>query len=152
MFGGNKGSKSPRYNHGPLVKSGPTRGKNRSRNSGGRWRSKRSDAGSSRKGGCFITTAACEHMGRPDNCHELTTLRSFRDQHLLATAEGRAIVRHYYQVAPGVAERLRGRSELEAVWRVVTSCVQAIEDGRYDDATHAYMEMVRSLEEGSEKK
>lgn len=148
MFGGNKGSKSPRYNHGPLVKSGPTKGKNRSRDSGGRWRAKRSDAGSTRKSGCFITTAACEHKGRPDDCYELTTLRDFRDQHLLATEEGRALVQHYYEVGPDIAARLKGHPELDQVWRVVTRCVQAIDEGRHGEATHMYMEMVRSLEGG----
>lgn len=41
-------SKSPKDNHGPLVKTGPTAGQNRSRNKDGRWREKRSDAGKSR--------------------------------------------------------------------------------------------------------
>jgi hypothetical protein len=35
---------SPIKNGGPLVKSGPTFGKVRSRNQNGRWRKKRSDA------------------------------------------------------------------------------------------------------------
>ena len=35
---------APQFNHGPLIKSGPTFGFNRSRNSDGRWRRKRSDA------------------------------------------------------------------------------------------------------------
>lgn len=35
---------SPIFNGGPLVKSGPTFGKLRSRNKDGRWRRKRSDA------------------------------------------------------------------------------------------------------------
>lgn len=39
---------SPKDTHGPIVKTGPTAGKNRSRNSNGRWRSKRSDAGKKR--------------------------------------------------------------------------------------------------------
>lgn len=39
---------SPRYTHGPIVKTGPTAGQNRSRNKDGRWRAKRSDAGKSR--------------------------------------------------------------------------------------------------------
>jgi len=43
--GGNKRrSWSPRDNHGPVVRSGPTYGKNRSRNNDGQWRKKRSDA------------------------------------------------------------------------------------------------------------
>lgn len=45
----NTNSKSPRYTHGPVVKTGPTSGKNRSRNKNGQWRAKRSDAGTKRK-------------------------------------------------------------------------------------------------------
>lgn len=45
----NKKDKSPKNNHGPLVKTGPTSGKNRSRNKNGQWRAKRSDAGIKRK-------------------------------------------------------------------------------------------------------
>ena len=37
-------SKAPQYNHGPVVKTGPTYGQNRSRNNNGTWRRKRSDA------------------------------------------------------------------------------------------------------------
>lgn len=36
---------SPKDTHGPIVKTGPTAGENRSRNSDGSWRAKRSDAG-----------------------------------------------------------------------------------------------------------
>ena len=42
-------SLSPRYTHGPTVKTGPTAGQNRSRNSNGQWRRKRSDTGVPRK-------------------------------------------------------------------------------------------------------
>lgn len=42
-------SKSPRETGGPVVKTGPTAGQNRSRNDDGTWRKKRSDAGQSRK-------------------------------------------------------------------------------------------------------
>lgn len=41
-------SKSPRATNGPVVKSGPTAGNNRSRNNDGQWRAKRSDAGAKR--------------------------------------------------------------------------------------------------------
>ena len=40
---------SPRETGGPLVKTGPTAGQNRSRNKNGQWRRKRSDAGKKRK-------------------------------------------------------------------------------------------------------
>lgn len=45
----NKKDKSPRNNHGPLVKTGPTAGNNRTRNKNGQWRRKRSDAGTKKK-------------------------------------------------------------------------------------------------------
>lgn len=42
------GSKSPRETGGPMVRTGPTAGQNRSRNKNGEWRRKRSDAGKPR--------------------------------------------------------------------------------------------------------
>lgn len=41
-------SKSPKNTGGPVVKTGPTAGNNRSRNDDGQWRAKRSDAGKPR--------------------------------------------------------------------------------------------------------
>ena len=40
--------KSPRETGGPVVRTGPTSGQNRSRNNDGSWRKKRSDAGTKR--------------------------------------------------------------------------------------------------------
>jgi len=40
--------KTPRETGGPVVRTGPTSGSNRSRNSDGQWRKKRNDAGKSR--------------------------------------------------------------------------------------------------------
>ncbi len=37
-------NKPPKETGGPVVKTGPTRGQNRSRNDDGSWRKKRSDA------------------------------------------------------------------------------------------------------------
>lgn len=41
-------NKSPKDTKGPVVKTGPTAGENRSRNKDGRWRAKRSDTGKKR--------------------------------------------------------------------------------------------------------
>lgn len=40
---------SPKDTKGPIVKTGPTAGQNRSRNADGQWRKKRSDTGTTRK-------------------------------------------------------------------------------------------------------
>lgn len=39
---------SPKDTKGPIVKTGPTAGENRTRNDNGEWRKKRSDAGKPR--------------------------------------------------------------------------------------------------------
>lgn len=39
----------PNKTGGPVVKTGPTAGENRSRNNDGRWHGKRSDAGTKKK-------------------------------------------------------------------------------------------------------
>lgn len=44
-------AKPPKDTQGLIVGTGPTRGHNRSRNKDGRWRAKRSDAGTAREGG-----------------------------------------------------------------------------------------------------
>ena len=44
-------NKAPRYTGGPVVKTGPTAGQNRTRNNDGSWRAKRSDAGVKRSSG-----------------------------------------------------------------------------------------------------
>lgn len=41
-------NKSPNQTGGPVVKTGPTAGQNRSRNEDGQWHAKRSDAGQPR--------------------------------------------------------------------------------------------------------
>ena len=42
-------NESPKNTNGPVVKTGPTSGENRSRNKNGQWRAKRSDTGTTRK-------------------------------------------------------------------------------------------------------
>ena len=141
-------SKSPRDTNGPVVKTGPTFGQNRSRNNDGRWHKKRSDAGHSRKkSGCFITTAVCEFRGLPDDCLELRTLRAFRDQYLLSSAAGRGLVAQYYAIAPAIAERLTEPADLERVWLSIQSCMTAIESKRFEDASLEYQTVVRALAE-----
>lgn len=44
---------SPKDTHGPIVKTGPTAGQNRSRRKDGPWRRKRSDAGKKRQSKLF---------------------------------------------------------------------------------------------------
>lgn len=66
---------------------------------------------------CFLTTACVKIMGKPDDCIELTTLRHFRDTHLLNSAEGKALVKEYYHIAPKIIEQISLRKEQEEVYK-----------------------------------
>lgn len=144
MFGKKDPNKSPKDTGGPVVKTGPTRGNNRSRNDDGQWRKKRSDTGTKKKG-CYITTAVCEFRGLPDNCHELISLRAFRDDVLLPTVEGRNLVEHYYEIAPSIAASLRDPVEIEAVWKSIQECLASITAGKNDEAIAKYKSMTYGL-------
>ena len=141
-------AKSPKDTGGPVVKTGPTAGKNRSRNSDGAWRKKRSDSGKSKKSGgfCFLTTAACQFKGLPDDCHELEVLRAFRDNHLLTTVDGRKMVETYYSIAPEISQKLNKEADLETVWVAVCKCVFFIESHQYKQAIKTYKSMVETMQ------
>lgn len=146
-------SKSPKDNGGPLVKTGPTRGEVRSRNQDGQWRAKRSDAGKPRerkdskndKRGCFLTTAACEHRGLPDDCYELQVMRAFRDDVLTGMPGGHAMIEAYYEIAPRLVPLLCDEAVAEGVWRDIETTVAFIEAGQHANAVSAYQKMVGSL-------
>ena len=51
---------------------------------------------STKKNGCFITTATCAEYGKPDNCYELTMFRKFRDEWLSKQPDGLKLIEEYY--------------------------------------------------------
>jgi hypothetical protein len=140
---------SPKDTKGPIVKTGPTKGQNRSRNTDGQWRKKREDTGKSREkkkgSGRFITTAACEYRGLPDDCYELQVLRSFRDNYLMQTPEGEALVARYYSEAPVIAECLTRSEDLEYAWSSISRCVKLVEEREYEQAIRQYRDMFHNL-------
>lgn len=139
--------KSPKDTHGPVVKSGPTAGQNRSRRDDGGWRRKRSDAGKTRsndKGGCFLTTAACRYRGLPDDCYELGVLRQFRDEFLLTSPERAPLVDEYYAEAPRIAADLTP-NDLRVVWETVCTCIADIEAGHREKALSRYQDLFLRL-------
>jgi hypothetical protein len=131
------------------VKTGPTRGQNRSRNKDGRWREKRSDAGKSRdktgSGGCFITAAACLYRGLPDDCKELQTLRQFRDTYILTLPNGARMIEEYYKSAPRIVPLLTAEEDFAEVWTAITKSVALIDSHQPAEALAVYEEMVSAL-------
>ena len=42
---------------------------------------------------CYITTAVCKSLNKPDDCYELNLLREYRDQYLMRTKDGEILVK-----------------------------------------------------------
>lgn len=83
---------------------------------------------------CFITTAVCSESGLPDDCHELTVLRAFRDRHMNSSAERQAMVNQYYSQAPGIVERINSSPRRTAIYnelreRFIGPAVEAASKG-----------------------
>lgn len=103
-------------------------------------------------GFCFITTAVCEHMGLPDDCSELQTLRNFRDTYMTkgVGAKARAkLVKEYYEVAPGIVDGLNKLPENERAhvyhvlrYNFLTVCMCQISQGDNENALVTYTSMV----------
>ena len=70
---------------------------------------------------CFLTTFCVEYMGKPDDCPELTGLRQFRDEVLLTSDEGLALVKEYYAIAPGIVKAIKSYQNRSAVFEGIYS-------------------------------
>lgn len=66
--------------------------------------------------GCYLTTAAVDTVGLADDCWELQTLRRFRDNFLVLSSGGRALIATYYACAPELVRRVSRRPDARTQW------------------------------------
>lgn len=107
--------------------------------------------GGFKKGLCYITTAVCRSLDKPDDCYELTLLRNYRDQYLLESKEGMETVNEYYNIAPTIVKRIDRQEDSASIyagiWQDYLSlCVRLIEEGKKKECQMLYSDMVRKLE------
>ena len=100
---------------------------------------------------CYITTAVCKSLGKPDNCYELTLLRDYRDGYLAGQEGGAGIIKEYYNIAPTIVkriDRMENSAELyQQIWeRYLKPCVSLIEEERREECRKVYTDMVHSLQ------
>lgn len=100
---------------------------------------------------CYITTAVCRSIDKPDDCYELNTLRAYRDGYLSETEEGRRIVEEYYNIAPTIVKRIDRQEDAHNIYRGIweeylSRCIRLIEEDEKDKCKELYISMVRSLE------
>ena len=101
---------------------------------------------------CYITTAVCESMKKPDDCYELQTFRDFRDGYLMETEAGRELVEEYYEIAPGIVmliDMQRDAKEIyEGIYRdYLAPCLGFIREGKKEACREHYVSMMCELKE-----
>ena len=102
------------------------------------------------RNGCFITTAVCEHTGKPDDCADLTELRRFRDHWLVRQEGGKELIDEYYRIAPIIVECLDGLANpgeayRELLERYIEPCVTLSKKGQCEECLELYKSMVETL-------
>lgn len=99
---------------------------------------------------CFLSTACAQGIGLSDDCPDLVALRAFRDQHLLRTKRGQALVRKYYDIAPSICDAVNSWPNSELRWSTIHSelvrpCVYLIQTGQFILAERHYQGYVLRL-------
>jgi hypothetical protein len=91
---------------------------------------------------CFLTSAVVHWAGKTDDCHELTTLRRFRDGYMRGLSDGEAMIGDYYAHAPRVVrsieEQKLGEQEWPKIYQMVQKAVRLIEAGDKREALKLY--------------
>jgi len=106
--------------------------------------------GGFRRRWCYITTAVCESLNKPDDCYELTLLRSYRDEYLMQSEEGEKIVQEYYNIAPTIVKHIGRADNAQEIYkniydRYLSSCIQLIEADQMEECRSLYSDMVKDL-------
>lgn len=97
-------------------------------------------------GGCYITTATCKLYGKPDDCHELTMMRKFRDEFVRPNYPKE--VEDYYATAPEIVKKIESREDANTIWadlyrHYIVPAVAFAQDGLYEQTYEVYTEMVK---------
>lgn len=90
---------------------------------------------------CFITTAVCNHLGLPDDCKELETLRKFRDNYMKENHPEE--IAQYYAEAPAIVDKINSREDRAYIWKIfydnyISIAVGAINNEDYYFAYRIY--------------
>ena len=106
---------------------------------------------STKKEGCFITTATCQALNKPDNCYELTKFREYRDNWLINQLDGEKIIQKYYEIAPNIVYNINKSKDkykiYQEIWnKSLKKCLGLIELKKYEECKETYIKMVEELE------
>lgn len=95
------------------------------------------------KGLCFITSACMKAARLPDDCHELETLRRFREDYVAKVPGGEELIAEYRSTAPAVVRAIDQHPDGKQLYgqiydEMVRPCVALIESGAGQAALDLY--------------
>lgn len=99
---------------------------------------------------CYITTAVCKALNKPEDCSEMIRLKEYRDGYFSRQPEGEALIEEYYNISPTILKRIektsQGKEKYLWIWnRFLLPCLSALEQGREAECGLIYQEMVNQL-------
>lgn len=114
------------------------------------YESRKRSGGRKSRGGCYITTAVCQSLAKPDNCFELNAIRKFRDNWLKHQEDGNEIVENYYRLAPLIVEKINNGLDSDRIYLEIWNSYlkqffEMICGGKNEMAKKIYLNMVDDL-------
>ena len=99
---------------------------------------------------CFITTAVCGSLNKPDDCDELMSMRWLRDKLKAEDEDMAALIEEYYRVAPLVVKKIDNTADAPAIYRQlwdnsISKIYGDIKHKDYRDAKLRYISMLENL-------
>lgn len=103
-------------------------------------------------GGCYITTAVCKSLNKPDNCHISYSFRKFRDEWLKKQEDGQALIQEYYLTAPNIVNQIDQCDNSSDIYKFIydnylLQCYKMIKHKQYRQCKNLYIKMVRDLQD-----
>lgn len=98
-------------------------------------------------GGCYLTTAMCQILGKEDNCYELNTLRNFREDYMRHTPEGIKLLEEYEIISPPIVTKLLSKNNRKEIANnmlinYINVAIDLIHKKDFEKAINKYKEMV----------
>jgi hypothetical protein len=99
---------------------------------------------------CFLTSACVAYKGLLDDGYTLNTLRSFRDNYMSQSNEGRQLVAEYHQIGPELIYRINQQKNADEFWDhiyevLIKPSLSKIEIGQMKEAMQYYAGYVEKL-------
>lgn len=99
---------------------------------------------------CFVTTAVCCGLQKPQDCREIMLMKQFRDGYFAGSEDGRSLTQEYYDIAPTIVKRIAKEADPEEKYRYlwntyIKRCVDYLEKGQNEQCSRLYQSMMQEL-------